>query len=75
MTIDGIPIEEWKSRLHDTRAAAKYLGLAPQTLIRWRCQKSDAITFRKLGSRVFYLGRDLIEFVERGKRETAGAAR
>lgn len=68
MTIDGVEVEEWRGRLHDTRAAAKYLGLAPQTLIRWRCEKSDGIPYRKLGNRVFYLGADLIDYVDRVRR-------
>lgn len=72
MLIDGIPIEAWKGKLHDTTAAARYLGLKPQTLAIWRCKSSDGPRFRKIGSRVAYLGADIIDWVDgRARRSTS----
>lgn len=45
--------------LLDNGEAAKYLGIAPQTLTVWRCVKRYNIPFVKVGSRVKYRKEDL----------------
>lgn len=47
------------SGLLDSAEAAKYIGVAPQTLAIWRCAKRYDIPFVKVGSRVKYRKEDL----------------
>ncbi|MNJ67507.1 Helix-turn-helix domain protein [compost metagenome] len=49
----------------NTEQAAEYLGLKPGTLNIWRCLKtSPAPAYIKMGTRVFYLKKDLDAFIE-----------
>ena len=43
-------------------AAAKYLGLAPKTLSRWRWSRKGPV-FKKLGGSVRYAVEDLDKFI------------
>ena len=49
----------------DTRAAAALLGLKPSTLEAWRCAGRDGPRFLRLGRRVVYRRRDLLEYLAR----------
>ncbi len=51
----------------DTKQAAEYLGLSPETLATWRCTKRQEIPYLKLGSRVKYLKSDLDAWLESRK--------
>ncbi|WP_191830874.1 helix-turn-helix domain-containing protein [Pseudomonas fluorescens] len=49
----------------NTEQAAEYLGLKPGTLNIWRSTKqSPAPAYIKMGTRVFYLKKDLDAFIE-----------
>jgi predicted DNA-binding transcriptional regulator AlpA len=49
----------------NTTEAASYLGLKPGTLQIWRCLKrSPAPAYIKMGDRVFYLKKDLDDYIE-----------
>ena len=50
-------------RLNNSQAAT-YLGVAPDTLVTWRCTKRVVIPYIKLGGKVFYRKNDLDEFLE-----------
>ena len=52
------------------KSAAEVLGLAPQTLRSWRCTKRYNLPFHKVGRRIFYNERDLLQFLE--SRRVAG---
>jgi len=43
--------------------AADYLGISPNTLNSWRSRKSYAITYYKVGSKVYYAQSDLDQFL------------
>lgn len=47
--------------------AASYLGLSTATLQKWRCEKSNAITFIKVGRAVAYLKKDLDAFLQQNQ--------
>lgn len=47
-----------------THEAARRLGLAPATLAKWRCLRSDGPPFRRLGARVLYSSADLNAWVQ-----------
>jgi len=61
--------------LYSTDQAAKFLGLQPQTLARWRTERSNAIPFRKIGRLVRYRVSDLVEFTERQRRTSTSDTR
>lgn len=54
------------------RAAAKYLGIAEQTLAKWRVQ-GGRLRFRRLGRVVLYAIADLDEALERAVTSTTEA--
>jgi hypothetical protein len=51
--------------LLNTRQAAKFLGLRPQTLSVWRCHARYGLRFFRLGGSVRYRRSDLQQFLER----------
>lgn len=52
------------SDLLSTAEAAKRLGIAEQTLRKWRSKGSPSIPYVKLGSLVKYRREDIDEFIE-----------
>ncbi|WP_129932340.1 MULTISPECIES: helix-turn-helix domain-containing protein [unclassified Pseudomonas] len=49
----------------NTEQAAEYLGLKPGTLNIWRCTKaSPAPAYIKMGTKVYYLKKDLDAYIE-----------
>ncbi len=56
----------------DNKQAAKYLGLAPQTLANFRFQGKGP-AYCKLGRRVLYQLKDLNEYVEGNRIEPEAA--
>ena len=50
--------------LLDRKAAAKYLGVTPETLAVWKCTKRYNLKSIKVGRLVKYRKTDLIEFLE-----------
>ena len=50
----------------DTKAAAKYLGLAPQTLHNWRFLRRGP-AYHHVGRRIYYLRTDLDAFFSQGR--------
>jgi hypothetical protein len=53
------------SPLLSRQEAAAFLGLKPQTLHSWACNKRYSLPFVKIGSRAMYRLRDLEAFIER----------
>ena len=53
--------------LINTRDAAKFLGMAWQTLAKWRCQKSQPLPYRKVGKKIYYDVEDLLTFLDECK--------
>lgn len=49
--------------------AAQYLGLGPETLIRWATTGHNNLPFYKVGRRVFYTKSDLDAWLSRRKTE------
>lgn len=43
--------------------AARYLGVAPQTLAQWACSRSVSLPFVKIGRKVMYRRADLDAFI------------
>ncbi len=52
----------------DTKAAAEYLGLSPQTLEKWRCWGSEGPTYYKIGFLVRYSQQDLDRWLQSRRR-------
>lgn len=50
----------------DRKDAADYLGLSPNTLDRWRCEKAN-LSFYKIGGAVRYKKTDLDAYAESRK--------
>jgi Helix-turn-helix domain len=50
----------------DTKAAANYLGLAPQTLNNWRFLRRGP-AYHRVGRRIYYLRADLDAFFSQGR--------
>lgn len=48
----------------NTFEAAKIIGVEPQTLASWRCTKKESVPYYKIGRKVFYKKKDLIDWVE-----------
>jgi predicted DNA-binding transcriptional regulator AlpA len=55
------------SKLLDTRQAAEFLGMAPDTLTIWRCTGRVQLPYMKIGGSVRYTEEDLLAFVESRK--------
>ena len=51
-----------------TKEAAEYLGVAPNTLLMWRCTKRYGLPYYKVGRLVRYRREDLDAFIERRKQ-------
>jgi hypothetical protein len=51
--------------LLDTRQAAEFLRVRPQTLSVWRMSRRYALAYVKVGTKVFYRLRDLQAFLDR----------
>ncbi len=51
--------------LLDPKEAAAILGKSQQTLAWWRCSKRYNLPFLKVGGRVLYDERDLIQFLDK----------
>lgn len=49
------------------KKAAVMLGVKAQTLAAWACTKRVNLPFVKIGGRVMYRLRDLIDFIERNR--------
>ncbi|HVZ99145.1 MAG TPA: helix-turn-helix domain-containing protein [Caulobacterales bacterium] len=48
----------------DTAGAARFLGVSPQTLEKWRCYRpEDGPAFMKIGRVVRYRRSDLLDFM------------
>ena len=62
----------WPQRMR-TEQAAQFLGVAPQTLVLWRCTKQVRIPYYKVGGRVTYDRNDLIAFLQTSKRDAVEA--
>jgi excisionase family DNA binding protein len=50
--------------LYGRKEAARYLGLAAQTLASWACSGRYQLPYVKLGRRVYYRRHDLDAFIE-----------
>jgi len=48
---------------------AEILGVSPKTLAVWRCRKTIELPYVKAGRKVWYLERDIADFLERNRRE------
>lgn len=56
---------------HNNDAAADYIGVTPGTLEVWRCTKrSPQPAYLKVGSKVYYLKKDLDAYLESVRVET-----
>jgi hypothetical protein len=53
-----------KPTLHDSPSAARFIGIKPNTLAIWRCTKRYNLAYLKIGRKVFYDERDLVNFLE-----------
>jgi len=51
--------------LLDTHEAARYLSIAPGTLMNWRSRKQQGPSYIKVGQRVRYRISDLQDFLDR----------
>lgn len=51
-------------RLLTRRQAAEMLGLQPQTLAVWACERRSGLPFRKVGSRAMYRLGDVVSFID-----------
>lgn len=51
--------------LYSRKEAARYLGVAPQTLAAWTCLGRYDLPYAKIGRRVYYRKSDLDAFAER----------
>jgi hypothetical protein len=56
-------------RVLRAKAAAEYLGVAPQTMARWRVEGRGP-RFTKCGAAVVYQLRELEQFIERNTRRS-----
>jgi len=63
--------EKVHGRLLSPIEAAIYLGFAPQTLARWRCEGIGPV-FVKIGGRIFYESEELAKFVAAHRRYSTG---
>lgn len=54
----------------NVREAGEYLGVAAQTLNRWRMNEGDGPPFVKLGRRVVYERSDLDEWLNANRRKS-----
>lgn len=54
---------EKTSPLLSRKSAARYLGLSPQTLAQWACNKKVLLPYLKIGRRVMYRRADLDAFI------------
>jgi len=57
-------------RKYNRDQAGDYLGVPPATLADWACRGTGP-AYHKVGRRVWYLERDLVEFFTRGRVEPA----
>lgn len=54
-----------------TPEAARFLGVSPATLTKWRCTRSDGPAFEKLGAKiVVYDIEALRDFAAKGRRRS-----
>ena len=67
------PIGSRNDRL-SSREAAAYLGIRPQTLENWRCQRRNPIPYLKVGAKVQYRLADLDAFLDRATVTPVAAA-
>lgn len=56
------PLAEFQ--LLNTKETARLLGLSPQTLAQWRCNRTVDLPYVKIGGRVFYRWEDIWRFIE-----------
>jgi hypothetical protein len=56
-----------KPQLLDNEQAAKFLNISPTTLVTWRCRKSYAVPYFKIGTRIYYDVADLLAWLESRK--------
>jgi hypothetical protein len=61
-----MPITD-KPELLDSKQAAEFLNLSPDTLAVWRCTRRYDLPYVKVGHSVAYDLRDLLAFIERRK--------
>lgn len=57
------PDAEKAGPLLSRTSAARYLGLSPQTLAQWACNKKVLLPYLKIGRRVMYRRADLDAFI------------
>ena len=62
-----------KYRYLNTEEASEVLGVAPATLVIWRCTQRYPLPYLKIGGAVRYDEADLIAFVESRKVRPAGS--
>lgn len=55
--------------IYNTKEAAELLRKKPSALATGRCRKDFALAWIKIGRKVGYLGKDLINFIEQGRVE------
>jgi hypothetical protein len=55
------------NNLIDRNQAAKYLGIEPQTLAVWACNKRYDLPYIKVGRRVMYQLSDINAFIDRNR--------
>lgn len=53
-----------KTDLLTTDEAAEMVGVKPGTLVNWRCTKKENIPYIKIGSKVFYKEKDILDWVD-----------
>lgn len=62
-----VAIKEFEKKL-TPQEAAKILGLKDSTLARWRTQNDTRLPWYKIGNRVFYLEKDLFEYIKAARQ-------
>ena len=60
--------EDYLNEFIDTKAAAKLLGFAPETLATWRCRMSRALKYSKIGRAVRYRRGNVLAFSDQQAR-------
>ena len=61
--ISMLPLPETDGALIPANGLRNYIGIAPQTLARWRCT-GDGPPFLRVGRRIFYQAADVREWLQ-----------
>lgn len=57
------------NQIFNNRTAAQFLNINPSTLAKWRC-KHKGPRYSKIGKRIIYELKDLLEYIETNKINT-----